>query len=298
MTTHHTTEILREGLAFGEAPRWHEGRLFYSDFYRHGVFSMAADGSDEQLVIEVPGQPSGLGWMPDGSMLIVSMTDHRVLRRALDGTLTLHADIAPWCGYWANDLVVAADGTAYVGNFGFDLDAFLAEHGVEGVLTPPGPPTTNLVVLSPAGDVLQIIDDMAFPNGSVITPDGRTLIVGETMRMALTAFDIGTDGTLSGRRTFAQLELVPVDGICLDGDGQIWVANALASEALRISEGGEITARVTTSQTCFACMLGGADGTTLFTMTAPTSDHAIVGAGARMAKIEAAVVETPRAGRP
>ena len=298
MTIEHAAKILREGLAFGEAPRWHEGRLYDSDFYRHGVYSMADDGSDEQLVVEVPGQPSGLGWMPDGSLLIVSMTDHQVLRLAPDGSLTLHADIAEWCGFWANDLVVAHDGTAYVGNFGFDLDAFLAEHGVDGVLTPPGPPTTNLVVLSPTGDVLQVIDDMAFPNGSVITPDGHTLIVAETMRMALTAFDIGPEGTLSGRRTFAQLELVPVDGICLDADGQVWVANALAAEALRIAEGGEITARVSTSQTCFACMLGGTDGTTLFAMTAPTSDHAIVGAGPRMAKIEAAEVEIPGAGRP
>jgi sugar lactone lactonase YvrE len=299
MSVEHTARILREGLAFGEAPRWHEGRLFYSDFYRHAVYSMAADGSDEQLVVEIPGQPSGLGWMPDGSMLIVSMTDHRVLRLGADGTLDLHADISEHCGYWANDMVVAADGTAYVGNFGFDLDAFLAEHGVEGVLTPPGPPTTNVVVLSPAGEVIQVVDDLAFPNGSVITPDGTTLILGETMRMRLTAFDIAPDGTLSGRRTFAQLELVPADGICLDADGQVWVANALAPEALRVADGGEVTARVATSQTCFACMLGGDDGTTLFTMTAPTSDHTVVGApGARLARIESALVPVGRAGRP
>ena len=298
MTDEYTAEILREGLAFGEGPRWHDGRLFYSDFYRHGVYSMAPDGSDEQLVVEVPGQPSGLGWMPDGSMLIVSMTDHTVLRRSPDGVVALHADIAEHCGYWANDMVVAEDGTAYVGNFGFDLDTFLAEHGVEGVLTPPGPPTTNLVVLAPTGEVLQVVDDMAFPNGSVITPDGRTLIVGETMRMRLTAFDIAADGTLANRRVFAQLELVPTDGICLDADGQVWVANALAPEALRVAEGGEVTGRVATSQICFACMLGGDEGTTLFTMTAPSSDHTIVGAGDLLARIEAAEVGAPRAGRP
>jgi len=298
MTTEHTATTLREGLAFGEAPRWHEGRLYYSDFYRHGVYSMAEDGSDEQLLVEIPGQPSGLGWMPDGGMLIVSMTDHKVLRRSPDGAISLHADLSDYCGYWANDMVVAEDGTAYVGNFGFDIDAFLAEHGVEGVLTPPGPPTTNLVVLSPAGVVLQVVDDMAFPNGTVITPDGSTLIVGETMRMRLTAFDILSDGTLANRRVFAQLELVPTDGICLDADGQVWVANALAPEALRVAEGGEITARVVTSQTCFACMLGGADGATLYAMTAPTSDHAVVGAGPLLAKIEAAHVGMPRSGRP
>ena len=298
MTIEHAATVIKEGLAFGEAPRWHEGRLFFSDFYRHGVFSIQADGTDEQLLVEVPGQPSGLGWLPDGSLLIVSMTDHKVLRRAVDGTVTRHADIAEHCGYWANDLVVGPQGTAYVGNFGFDLDTFLEEHGVEGVLTPPGPPTTNLVVLSPAGEIIQVVDDMAFPNGSVITPDGATLIVGETMRMRLTAFDIATDGTLSNRRTFAQLELVPTDGICLDAEGQVWVANALAPEAIRVAEGGEITERVTTSQTCFACMLGGPAMTTLFAMTSPSSDHKIVGAGALLARIESAEVAVPGAGLP
>lgn len=298
MTIERTATIIKEGLAFGEAPRWHKDRLVFSDFYRHGVFSILADGSDEQLIAHVPGQPSGLGWLPDDSLLIVSMTDRTVLRRRSDGSLTVHADIAEHCGYWANDLVVGAEGTAYVGNFGFDLDSFLEEHGVEGVLTPPGPPTTNLVVLSPSGEILQVIDDMAFPNGSVITPDGGTLIVGETMRMRLTAFDITADGTLTNRRTFAQLELVPTDGICLDADGQVWVANALAPEAIRVKEGGQITERVTTSQTCFACMLGGASGTILFTMTAPSSDHKIVGAGPLLGRIEACEVSVAGAGLP
>ena len=221
-----------------------------------------------------------------------------MLRLGVDGSLTIHADIAEHCGYWANDMVVAEDGTAYVGNFGFDLHAFLEEHGIEGVLTPPGPPTTNLVVLSPTGAVLQVVDDMAFPNGTVISPDGGTLIIGETMRMRLTAFDIAEDGTLSGRRTFAQLELVPTDGICLDAEGQVWVANALAPEALRVADGGEVTARVETSQICFACMLGGDDGTTLFTMTAPSSDPSIVDGPERLATIEAAPVRVPGAGRP
>ena len=298
MTVDDTATVLKEGLAFGEAPRWHMGRLWFSDFYRHGVFSMNPDGTDEVLEAEVPNQPSGLGWTPDGRLLIVSMTDHKVLVMDRTGSIRTHAELAEYCGYWANDMVVGADGTAYVGNFGFDLDAFLEEHGVEGVLTPPGPPTTNLVVLSPAGEISQVVDDMAFPNGSVITPDGATLIVGETMRMRLTAFDIATDGTLSNRRTFAQLELVPTDGICLDAEGQVWVANALAPEAIRVAEGGEITERVTTSQTCFACMLGGPEKTTLFAMTSPSSDHKIVGAGSLLARIESAEVAVPGAGLP
>ncbi|MEI8050722.1 MAG: SMP-30/gluconolactonase/LRE family protein [Actinomycetes bacterium] len=297
MTAAFSAVTVREGLAFGEAPRWHEGRLYYADFYRHGVFSMCEDGSDERLELSVPGQPSGIGWMPDGSMLVVSMTDHRVLRVSPDGDVTTHADISEYCGYWANDMVVAKDGTAYVGNFGFNLEAFLTEHGIEGVLTPPGPPTTNLVVINPTGSVIQVIPEMAFPNGSVITPDGKTLIVAETMTMRLTAFNVADDGTLSDRRIFAQLELVPADGICLDAAGEIWVANALASEALRVSEGGMITGRVSTSQTCFACMLGGGDGMTLFAMTAPTSNESEV-ASRRDAKIETVSVDVPGVGLP
>jgi len=290
-------EIVREGLAFGEGPRWHDGRLFYSDFFRHGVFSMAPDGSDEQRELTVDAQPSGLGWMPDGSLLVVSMTDHKVLRVAPDGSLSTHADIAQYCGYWANDMVVSSNGTAYVGNFGFDLDTFLEEHGIEGVLTPPGPPTTNLVVLDPSGSVIQVVDEMAFPNGSVITPDGTTLIVTETMTIRLSAFDIASDGRLSNRRLFAQLELVPADGICLDAKNEVWVANALAPQAVRVAEGGAITGTVTTSQTCFACMLGGENRETLYCMTAPASTASLV-YDKLDGKIEVATVNTAGAGLP
>ena len=297
MSNEYNATIIADGLSFGEAPRWHDGRLWFSDFYRYGVFSIRADGSDERLEVSLATQPSGLGWLPDGRLLIVSMTDHRVVRVSADGSIDLHADLAEHCGYWANDMVVADDGTAYVGNFGFDLDAFLAEHGIEGVLTPPGPPTTSLVVLSPSGEILQVVKEMAFPNGSVITPDGTTLIVAETMAMRLTSFEIASDGTLGNRQVFAQLELVPADGICLDAEGQVWVANALSPEAIRVAPGGEITGRVHTSQTCFACMLGGPDGRTLFAMTAPTST-ARIARERTDAKIETAEVSVARAGRP
>jgi sugar lactone lactonase YvrE len=292
-----TSTVIREGLAFGEGPRWHDGRLYYSDFYRHGVYSMAGDGSDERLVVEIPGQPSGIGWMPDGTMLVVSMTDHTVVRVLGDGSVALHADIAPYCGYWANDMVVSTDGIAYVGNFGFDLDTFLEENGIEGVLTPPGPPTTNLCVIDPSGSIIQTIDEMAFPNGSVMTPDGRTLIVAETMTMRLSAFDVADDGTLSNRRIHAQLEMVPADGICLDANGDVWVANALAPQAVRVAEGGTITGTVETTQTCFACMLGGDDRSTLYLCTAPTSTASIVST-MREGKIESAGVDVPGAGTP
>ena len=291
----YSSVIVREGLSFGESPRWHDGRLWYSDFYRHALFSMRADGSDERLEFPVPGQPSGFGWNAQGDLLCVSMTDHRVLRISGEDVRTW-ADISAYCGFWANDLVVSQLGHCYVGNFGFDLDALIAEQGIAGLLATP-PPTTNLVVLDPNGRVLQTIPDMAFPNGSVITPDGSTLIVGETMASRLSAFTINDDGTLENRRVWAALEFVAADGMCLDAEGQIWVANAAANQCLRVHEGGEITATVTTTQTAFACMLGGDDGRTLYVMSAPSSSRFEV-AQKTDATIEAVLVATPGAGRP
>jgi len=289
----YTSSIVREGLAFGEAPRWHNHRLWYSDFYRHGVYSMASDGSDEQLEHEVPGQPSGLGWTPDGDLLCVSGVDQRVLRMSA-GETTVFADISPYCGFWANDMVVSATGHAYVGSFGFDLDALLAEVGVEGLLASP-PPTTNLIVLDPDGKVIQSVPGMAFPNGSVITPDGATLIVGETMAFRLTAFTINPDGTLRDRRVWAQMDFVATDGMCLDADGAIWLA--VTNKCLYVREGGEVIGQVSTTQTAFACMLGGDDRRTLYIMTAPSSDRFQISDGT-LGKIEVARVEVRGAGQP
>ena len=297
MSATFTSAVVREGLAFGEAPRWHEGRLWYSDFYRHGVYSMAEDGSDERLELSVPGQPSGLGWMPDGSLLVVSMTDHRLLRWAPGTEPTVHADLTEHCGFWLNDMVVASDGTAYVGNFGFDLDGWLDEHGAASLYEPPGPPTTNLIVVSASGEVLQTVPEMNFPNGSVLSPDGQLLIVAETLAMKLTAFDVANDGTLSNRRLFAQLEFVAADGICLDANGDVWVANAIGPQAVRVSEGGVVTGTVNTVMTCFACMLGGDDGRSLYLMTGPNSHRDKV-ADQFSGRIECVTVDTPHAGRP
>jgi len=292
-----TTSILRTGLHFGEGPRWHDGRLWYSDFYDHAVHAIDLDGNDERL-FEVPGQPSGLGWMPDGTLLVSSMTDRRVLR--WDGSsLTEHADLAEHAGWWVNDLVVAADGTAWVGNFGFDLDTFLDVHGIEGVLGEPGPTATVLCRVDPDGSVSVAANEVVFPNGAVITPDGRTLIVAETLALRLSAFDIDADGSLVNRRVWADLSAVmgAPDGICLDTDGAVWIANAIANQCLRVAEGGEILDQVETSQTAFACMLGGDDGRTLFVMTAPDSDHTARTA-ATEGCIEVAEVAVPHAGRP
>jgi sugar lactone lactonase YvrE len=267
----YTATVVREGLGFGEAPRWHEGRLWYSDFYRHGVYSMAEDGSDEVLQHEVPTQPSGLGWLPDGDLLCVSMTDQKVLRFH-DGEVSTFADISEHCVFWANDMLVSPAGYSYVGNFGFDLDARLKELGIERFIAEP-PPSTNLVVLNADGEVVQVVPDMDFPNGTVLTPDGATLIVGETFGAKHTAFDVRSDGTLANRRVWATLERAAPDGMCLDADGQIWFANALSRLCVRVREGGEVTATVECSQHAYACMLGGEDRRTLFIMTSGSSDR-------------------------
>jgi sugar lactone lactonase YvrE len=291
----YTARVLREGLSFGEAPRWRDGRLWFSDFYRRAIFSIDATGADERREHDVATQPSGLGWLPDGDLLCVSMTDQRVLR-VHEGVTSLFADLAPYCGFWANELITSQHGVSYVGNFGFDLDVYLRDIGAEAMLVDP-PPTTNLVVLGPEGEVRQVVPDMAFPNGTVITPDGKTLVVGETMAFRLSAFDVAEDGTLSNRRVWAQFDFVPTDGMCLDAEGQIWVANALSNQCLRVREGGEVTAVAETSQNAFACMLGGPARLTLFVMTAPTSDRFKTD-GTTNAKIEAVDVDVPGAGWP
>ena len=293
----YRTRVIHDGLAFGEAPRWHEGRLWFSDFYRHGVFSVSGEGDDERREFTVPGQPSGLGWTPDGALLAVSMTDQRLVRLGPDpDAASVVADLSPHCTFWANDLVVSHRGDAYVGNFGFDLDQRLAERGPAGLIDPP-PPTTTLIVVDPAGRVAQVVDGLAFPNGAVITPDGSTLIVAETMAARLSAFAIAADGTLHDRREWAALPRVAPDGICLDDEGWVWVANARAAECLRVREGGEIGARATTTQTAYACALGGEDRRTLYVMSAPSSNRFTIGSTTR-ATIESCRVDVPGAGLP
>jgi sugar lactone lactonase YvrE len=287
--------VLHGGLGFGEGPRWHEGRLWFSDFYRHGIFSLSEDGAEERLEHEVPTQPSGLGWLPNGDLLYVSMIDQRVMR-VHDGETSLFADISPYCTFWANEMIVSPSGVSYVGSFGFDLDGVLRDVGVAG-LTAMEPPLTNLVVLSPEGEVLQVVPDLFFPNGTVITPDGATLIIGETLAFRLTAFDVNDDGTLSNRRVFAQMDYIATDGMCLDAEGQIWLANALEHRCIRVKEGGEITGEVLTSQNAFACNFGGKDRTTLYVMTAPTSDRFHI-AEATEGKIEVASLTVGGAGTP
>lgn len=281
--------VLTEGLYFGEGPRWHQGRLWFSDFFDRAVKSVDEAGA-VRTELEIDDHPSGLGWLPDGRMLVVAMHRRQLLRVDADG-VKVHADLSGVATYHANDMVVDGQGRAYVGNFGFDLDGALASRGVEGVIADH--PTACIARVDPDGAVRVAATEMHFPNGSVITADGRTLIVAETLAMRLTAFDIDADGSLANRRVWATLGMRAPDGICLDASGHVWVANAIAPECVLVAPGGAIVATVATSQPCFACTLGGADRHTLFAMTAPSSVAALV-SRSRQGRIECADVRSPR----
>ena len=290
--------VVLEGYSYLECPRWHDGRLWVSDFYTERVVATDGQGRAE-VMAEVPAQPSGLGFLPDGRALIVSMRDHRILVRDADGGLTDHADLSAAVPAVLNDMVVDEHGGAYVGNFGFDLMG--------------GAPmrTTTLTRVAPDGTVTEAADGLAFPNGMVILPGG-VLVVAETFAARLTAFDIAPDGGLSGRREWArfgdapattdvgeavgQLAVAP-DGICADAEGAIWVADALHGRVLRVREGGEVVEEIPTGTGVYACMLGGDDGRTLFLCTAPSfAEHER--RPVREARLLATRVDVPHAGRP
>jgi sugar lactone lactonase YvrE len=241
----------------------------------------------EEEVMTVDGQPSGLGWMPDGSLLVVSMTDHRILRRTLDGSVTVHADIARFCAGWANDMVVDRAGRAYVGNFGFDLAA-----GAD-------PKPTTLVRVDPDGSAVIAADALHFPNGTVLAPDGRTLIVGETFAKRFSAFDIGSDGSLSGRRAWAEQLPFRPDGCCLDAEGCIWVATT-QSRCCRIAPGGKILDEVPLPDElrAYACMLGGDAERTLLICAVPNAMRPRDDPSLREAVLLTTTVDVPHAGLP
>lgn len=276
-----------DGLCFAEGPRWHEGRLWFSDMHAHEVLALDPDSGDVETIVAVPGRPSGLGWRPDGTMLVVSMTDQRLLA-LVDGTLDVVADLSGMAHSFCNDMVVDAAGNAYVGNFGFDLHDPEADQR-----------TTNMILVTAAGDARVVADDLFFPNGTVITPDGSTLVVGESFGGALTAFDIDPDGGLSNRREWARVLGSVPDGICLDAEGAIWMTSPVSNRVVRVAEGGEILDEVRTSdeRQPFACMLGGPERTTLFVCTAIDSDPE-VSQRVRSGRIESSEVDVPGDGRP
>lgn len=278
-----TPKVLAGGFTFPEGPRWQGGKLWFSDFYAHRVLTVDLTGTVEE-VVKVPQQPSGLGFLPDGRLLIVSMLDRKLLR--LDGkALTEVADLSTYATGPCNDMVVDAKGRAYVGNFGSN------HHAGEA------PRSAALVRVDLDGKVSKVADDLEFPNGTVISPDGRTLIVGETRGNRLTAFDIAADGGLANRRIFAAVGGMFPDGICLDAAGGIWVADPRGLRTLRVEEGGRVTHSIDTApRGCYACMLGGDNGRTLFILTNSGSGPAM---GQKAdGRIEIVRVDVPHAGLP
>jgi sugar lactone lactonase YvrE len=290
---------LVEGLSFAECPRWRDGRLYVSDRYTQRVLAISMDGAVETYA-RTPGLPAGLGFLPDGRLLIASMRDRKILLREHHGSIVEYADLSALAPGLLNDMLVDREGWAWVGNFGFDLFGGA-----------PARPTV-LIALAPGGTASIAAEDLSFPNGSVLTPDGHTLIVAETMASRLTAFTVA-GGALTNRRVWtafgdppetidvsrilAEAAVVP-DGICLDAEGAVWVADVMGRRLIRGAEGGAILDTVATNSLCaFACMLGGADGRTLFACAAPTFDEATAAVHHRSAILMARVA-APHAGLP
>lgn len=292
--------VLLEGGGFFEGPRWHGDTWWVSDFYRQHVSTVDVDGT-ETVQVTVAHQPSGLGWLPDGSLVIASMKDHKVLRFA-DGQLSELADLSDHCGGHVNDLIVDDAGHVFVGNFGFDL------------MGGGAPDTAKLLRVDPDGSVTVAADGLHFPNGMVIADDGATLIVGETTGNRYTAFSLGADGSLSDRRVWAQFAELPTaetfeaalgqirvapDGCTLDAEQHIWAADALGNRVVRVAPGGAIVEEIAAPEGLgiYACQLGGPDGTTLLLCTAPDffeHNRAV----AREAVLFTTEVDVPHAGRP
>lgn len=263
--------VVLDGYTYFECPRWHDERIWVSDFYGHQVLSAREDGSDVRVEAEVPQQPSGLGWLPDGRLLIVSMRDHTILRREDDGSLVVHADLSSYVSANLNDMLVDVRGRAYVGNFGFDL------------MNLATPDTADLLRVDPDGSVHVVAKDLYFPNGMALTPDGE-LLVDETVGNRISVFAIHPDGSLGERRDWAKFAEVPdmsdmttalgqlvvaSDGCAIDTDGSLWVADALAQRIVHVAPGKGIVDQLEFDTGVFACGLGGADGRTLYVCAAP-----------------------------
>ena len=277
-----TGSILIDGLCFGEGPRWRDGALWLSDMHAQQVLRVTPTGTREVVVELDDDQPSGLGWLPNGDLLIVGMTKRQLLR--FDGnSLSVHADLSDMASWYCNDMVTDDSGRAYVGNFGFDLHNNAKRK------------TAEIIRVEPDGSAFVESDDVMFPNGKVITPDGQTLIVGETFGNCLSAFDISDDGTLSNKRLWAQLpEGAVPDGICLDSDGGIWSASPTSNDCIRQIEGGEVTHRIALERGAFACMIGDEN---LYILTSTSSDPAKCIAN-RDARVEIYDAPYPAAGWP
>jgi sugar lactone lactonase YvrE len=275
--------ILMNGLAFPESPRWHDDRLFFSDWGAHEVIAVDLEGKSE-VIARVPSFPMCIDRLPDGRLLIVSANDGLLLRREPDNSLVTHADLSGLAHHAWNDIVVDGRGNAYV-NIGFDFPG--GEFGL-GILA----------LATPGGAVRQVADGVAFPNGMVVTPDNSTLVLAESYGNRLTAFDIAADGSLSNRRLWADLQDGAPDGICLDAEGAIWYGDVPNKRCVRVREGGEMLQTIDLDRGCFACALGGAGRKTLFLTANDWRGPADMTDGERMGQVLTAEAPAPGAGWP
>ena len=234
-------KTLLTGLAMGESPRWHEGRLWFCDWGAQEIIAVDVNGNSEVVVRTQFGLPFCIDWLPDGRLLIVSGRENLLMRREPDGSLITHADLRGVSDQVWNEVVVDGRGNIYA-------------NGGPGIIA----------LITPAGSVQKVADGIAFPNGMVVTPDNRTLIIAESHGKRLTAFDIALDGTLSNRRVWADLGEGAPDGICLDADGAVWYADVPNKRCVRVREGGQLLQTINADRGCFACTLGGTDNKTLF----------------------------------
>lgn len=302
MTTTRPVQLLASGGHYFEGARWHDGRWWVSDIYAQKVCTYDTAGNRTE-VMHVPNNPSGLGWLPDGSLLVVSMHDRKILRRSPDGEVSVHSDLSQLCAHDLNDMVVTASGHAYVGTIGFAI--------AEGDELRPG----AVYRVDPDGTPSVAADDLICPNGMVITNDGRTLIVAESFSSRLTAFTIGDDGTLSGQRVWAQIGedpgLVPLpeamakaelwpDGCAIDAEDHVWVADAGHKRIVRIDPVGAIVDEIRDGDELgiYACALGGEDGRTLLLCSVPDFFAAATGVDTDKAVLKTTTVDVPHGGRP
>jgi sugar lactone lactonase YvrE len=278
-------------LALGESPRWHDGRLWFSDWGTQEIIAVDLDGKNE-VIVRVPTVrgsgvdpvtrgPFCIDWLPDGRLLIVSGREGLLLRREPDGSLVAHADLTGLSNHPWNDIVVDGRGNAYVGNTGFDFPGGEFAPGI-------------LALVTPDGSARQVADGVVFPNGVVVTPDNSTLILAESYGNRLTAFDIAADGSLSNRRVWAHLDGGVPDGICLDADNAIWYGDVPNKRCMRVREGGQVLQMIDLHRGCFACMLGGLDRRTLFLMAAEWRGPASMAGGRRTGQV--LTIEAPASG--
>jgi sugar lactone lactonase YvrE len=274
--------ILMTGLVFPESPRWHDDRLWLADWGTQELVAADLQGESE-VIAQVESFPFCIDWLPDGRLLIVSGRDGLLQRMEQDGSLVIHADLTSLASHSWNEIVVDGGGNAYVNTIGFDF--------------PEGEFATGIVALvTPDGSVRQVADDVAFPNGMVVTPDNGTLILAESYGARLTAFDIAPAGGLTNRRVWADLDGGAPDGICLDAEGAVWYGDVPNRRCVRVREGGEVLQTIGLDRGCFACALGGADGRTLFLIANEWGGPQGMANGAPMGQVLTTEVPVPGVG--